>query len=241
MPPPQRPRTTLQRRAISAVTTRLPLKFTAIAFAVVLWAIVSVEEPSEVFIDVLLQPIPTDSSIVVRRPLPRVQALIVGRARDVFRLAAQPPVIRTPITADAPETLTVRLTPELVELPADLNARVRDVLPPSITLHLDLLAEKRVPVASVFAVEIDTAFMIAGPIELEPESVTVAGPRAIVEELDSVYTRRMVVNVTDTMPRIVALDTARLGVYVRPARIRIRVPLVRRDPLVDSLRDSLTP
>ena len=51
----------------------------------------------------------------------------------------------------------------------------------------------------------------------------------------------MVVNVTDTMPRIVALDTARLGVYVRPARIRIRVPLVRRDPLVDSLRDSLTP
>jgi hypothetical protein len=71
--------------------------------------------------------------------------------------------------------------------------------------------------------------------------VTVAGPRAIVEELDSVYTRRTVVTVTDSMPQIVALDTARLGVYVRPARIRIRVPLARRNPLVDSLRDSLTP
>jgi hypothetical protein len=240
MPPPQRPRTTLQRRAISAVTTRLPLKFTAIAFAVVLWAIVSVEEPSEAFIDVLLQPVPNDSSIVVRRPLPRVQALVVGRARDVFRLAAQPPVIRTPITADAPETLTVRLTPDIVELPAEINARVRDVLPASITLHLDVLAEKVVPVASVFAIEHDTGFTISGPVVLDPDSVTIAGPRALVDDMDSVYTRRTVVHVTDSLPRLVALDTARLGVFVRPARVSIRVPLVRRNP-ADSLRDTLRP
>jgi hypothetical protein len=236
---PQKPRTTLQRRAISAVTTRLPLKFAAIGLAVILWAIVGIEEPTESLIDVVLQPVPTDSSIVVRRPLERVQAYMVGRARDLFRLASQPPVIRIPITAEAPETLTVRLSPEMVDLPVDVSARVRDVAPRSVTLRLDILAEKRVPVASVFAVEHDTGLVIAGPIDIEPDSVTIAGPRALVESLDSVYTRRVIVQVTDTLPRLVALDTARLGVVVRPSRVAVRVPLVPSSVRPDSLGDSL--
>jgi hypothetical protein len=35
----------------------------------------------------------------------------------------------------------------------------------------------------------------------------------------------MVLRVTDTLPQLVALDTARLGVTVRPARVNVRVPL----------------
>jgi hypothetical protein len=222
---PQKQRTTLQRRAIAAVTTRLPLKFAAIALAVILWAIVSIEEPTDSVVDVLVLPVPTDSGIVVRRPLPTVQAFMTGRARDLFRLASQPPVVRIPITAEAPETLTVRLTPEMVDLPMEISARVRDVAPRSVTLRLDMLAERRVPVASVFAVEHDTALVIRGPIRIEPDSVTIAGPRAVVQQLDSVFTRRVIVQVDDTMPRLIDLDTARLGVVVKPARVAVRVPL----------------
>jgi hypothetical protein len=236
MPAP-RPRTTIQRRAISAVTTRLPLKFAAIAFALVLWAIVSIEEPTEDVVEVQLQPVPTDSGIVVRRPLPRVQALVVGRGRDLFRLAAQPPVIRIPIDAAAPETLTVRLMPELVELPVDITARVREVLPRSVTLRLDVLAERLVPVANGLAVEVDTMWRLNGPLRFEPESVSISGPRTVVETLDTVYTRRMVVRVSDTMPQFVPLDTARLGVVVRPPRVSVRVPLTPapRDSVLDTL------
>jgi hypothetical protein len=235
----QKQRTTLQRRAISAVTTRLPIKFAAIGLAGILWAIVSIEEPTESVVNVLLQPVPTDSAIVVRRPLEPVQALMVGRARDLFRLTAQPPIIRIPITADAPETLTVRLAPEMVELPVDVNARVREVLPRSVTLRLDLLAERRVPVAGAFAVEHDTSLVITGAIEISPDSVTIAGPRALVETIDTVYTRRLVVQVSDSAPRLVALDTARLGVVVRPARVSVRVPLAPAPPPADTAADSV--
>jgi hypothetical protein len=55
--------------------------------------------------------------------------------------------------------------------------------------------------------------------------VQVAGPRSVIEQLDSVFTRRMVLRVTDTLPQLVALDTARLGVTVRPVRVNVRVPL----------------
>ncbi|HUF29835.1 MAG TPA: hypothetical protein VMM77_04155 [Gemmatimonadaceae bacterium] len=228
-----RPRTTIQRRAISALTTRLPLKFAAIAFALVLWAIVSIEEPTEEVVEVQLQPMPTDSGIVVRRPLPRVQALVVGRGRDLFRLAAQPPVIRIPIAAEAPETLTVRLIPELVELPVEITARVREVLPRSVTLLLDVLAERVVPVVSVLAVEVDTMWRLNGPVRIEPESVTISGPRAVIEGLDSVYTRRMIIRLSDTMPQFVPLDTARLGVIVRPVRVSVR------GSLTPAARDTL--
>ena len=222
-----KPRTTLQRRAISAATTRLPFKFAALALAMVLWAIVSIEEPTEEVVNVTLEPVTTDSGIIVRRPLPQVQAFVIGRSRDLFRLVAQPPVIRMPITAAAPETLTVRLTPEMVELPFEINARVREVAPPSVRLTLDVLAERLVPVANALAIEHDTGMTIDGPIRFAPESVLVAGPRSVVEQLDTVFTRRMVLRVTDTLPQIVALDTARLGVTVTPARVSVRVPIAR--------------
>lgn len=234
-----KPRTTLQRRAISAATTRLPFKIGALSLAVVLWAIVSIEEPTEVLVNVTLEPVPTDSSIIVRRPLKQVQAFVIGRSRDLFRLDAQSPVIRLPITADAPETLTVRLTPEMVELPFELNARVREVVPPSVELTLDVLAERLLPVASALSIEHDTGMRI-GAIEITPDSVLVAGPRSVVEQMDSVYTRRMVLRVTNTLPRVVALDTARLGVTVRPSRVSVRVPLIAAAPTSASL-DSLPP
>ena len=220
-----RPRTTLQRRILSAATTRLPFKFAALALAVVLWTIVSIEEPTEEVVSVTLEPVPTDSGIIVRRPLPPVQAFVIGRSRDLFRLVAQPPVIRMPINSEAPETLTVRLTPEMVDLPFEINARVREVAPASVQLTLDVLAERLVPVASALAIEHDTGMAITGRIRFAPESVQIAGPRSVVEQLDSVFTRRMVLRVTDTLPQLVALDTARLGVTVRPARVNVRVPL----------------
>jgi hypothetical protein len=231
-----KPRTTLQRRAISAATTRLPFKFAALALALVLWAIVSIEEPTEEVVNVTLQPVPTDSAIIVQRPLPQVRAWVVGRGRDLFRLVAQPPVIRMPITSEAPETLTVRLTPEMVELPVDINARVREVVPSSVQLTLDVLSERLVPVASALAIEHDTGMTIDGAIVIEPDSVLVAGPRSVVEQMDSIFTRRMVLRVTDTSRQLVALDTARLGVHVTPARVTVRVPLApSRPPPADTV------
>lgn len=149
---PPKPRTTLQRRAVSAMTSRLPFKFAALTIAIILWAIVSIEEPQEERVNVTLQPVPTDSAIIVDGPLPPVHAWVVGRGRDLFRLVGQPPVIRMPITSGAPETLTVRLTPEMVELPVDINARVREVQPSTVQLHLDVLTQKYVPVANGVAI-----------------------------------------------------------------------------------------
>ncbi|MGH7633201.1 MAG: hypothetical protein ACRENC_05690, partial [Gemmatimonadaceae bacterium] len=44
----------VKRRLTSAVTEHLPVKFSALFFAVVLWVIVRSEEPSEAWIDVHL-------------------------------------------------------------------------------------------------------------------------------------------------------------------------------------------
>lgn len=221
-----KPRTTLQRRAVSAMTSRLPFKFAALTIAVTLWAIVSIEEPQEERVNVTLRPIPTDSAIIVDGPLPPVHAWVVGRGRDLFRLVGQPPVIRMPITSGAPETLTVRLTPEMVELPVDINARVREVQPSSVQLHLDVLAEKYVRVANGLAIEHDERFRVDGAVRIQPESVLVEGPSSIIEGLDSISTRRMVLRVLDTMPQAVPLDTSQLGLKVTPSRVMVQVSLV---------------
>lgn len=227
MPAPPRLRPTLQRRAVSAMTTRLPLKFAALGVAGVLWGIVSIEEPTVERVDVSLQPVPADTMTVVRRPLPRVQALVVGRNRDLFRLGAQPPVIRVAVPANAPETLTVRLTPEMVDLPVDITARVRDVVPSSVTLQIDALVERNVPVVSALTFEVDSGATISGPIAIAPDSVRILGSRTAVDRVDSISTQRLILRVRDTTAQSVALDTARLGVRVRPTRVQVRVPVGR--------------
>jgi hypothetical protein len=225
MVPSQRTRATLERRVVAAFTTGLPRKLAALFFAVVLWAVVSVEEPNEEIVQVELVPVITDSGIVVRRPLPRVQALVVGRGRDLIRLAASPPVIRTLISSDTPETLTVALSSDIVDLPANVKARVREVLPRSVTLHLDLLAERMVPVKNASTFRPDEGIILMGPPRFSPESVTISGPRSLVEQIDSVLTRHMTVGVGDSLPHLIGLDTSRLGVTVNPSRVSVSLPV----------------
>ncbi|MGI9077194.1 MAG: CdaR family protein [Gemmatimonadaceae bacterium] len=218
--PAHRPRTTLQRRAISAVSERLPLKGAAIFFALLLWFVVTAEEPTEERVEVRLN-ILTDTLVQLQSPLPRVSALVVGRGRDLLKLYSAPPLIRRRINSDIPNAVTWRLLPTDVEIPIGIDARVRDVQPRTLALRFQVSASRMVPVRSLAAVMADSGFHIIDAPVMEPESVRVTGRREEVAAIDSVLTVRTVLTVRDSTQQPVALDTAGLRVRVIPARVRI--------------------
>jgi hypothetical protein len=122
-----------------AIAERLPLKAAALFFALVLWMVVSAEEPTDEVIPIRFAPV-VDSGMVIVGPLPTVRALVLGRGRELLKLYNASPVIVRRVRSGVSETVSLELGPADVDLPAGVNAVVRDVRPRNVTLQLRRIA-----------------------------------------------------------------------------------------------------
>jgi len=227
----------LQRWLKAALVERLGYKAAALFFAVVLWLVVSAEEPSEEVVPVQLEA-SFDSARVLTSTRPELRALVAGRARDLIKLYEKPPVVRRVVTDDAPDSVAVDLRPADVYIPPDVDAVVRDIQPRTLVLVFDVTSTRRVPVAN--KVRVSIANRAGGtPTRLTrvvPDSVTITGPRRVVNRVPFVATVDQTVTVHDTGDFIIPLDVKRLaaGVRVQPTEVRLFVQL----PPVTRGRDS---
>jgi hypothetical protein len=121
----------LRRRLTSAVTEHLPVKFSALFFAVVLWVIVRSEEPSEAWIDVHLA-LTLDSAITM--------------ASQLLKLYSAWPIVRRSIGID---DTVFAVHPADVFTSNEADVKVLDVRPHLVRLPLARLApgEKHVTAA----------------------------------------------------------------------------------------------
>lgn len=215
------------RVVASMVTAQFPLKLAALFFAFVLWLAVSAEEPTEEWVDVHLA-VEADSNVVVLDSMPHVQALVVGRGRDLLKLYTTMPVLRRVLRADSGNRALIELRPGDVDLPSNVDARVRDVRPGSIALHIRVLETRRLPVHAAFGVSVDSGYHLTGPPRIDPDSVTVRGPTAVVRALTGVSTSHQMLMAHDTGSAFtVLLDTANLRAVVLPTQVRVHVSAAR--------------
>ena len=216
----------LQRHLRAAFTERLAYKAAALFFAVVLWLVVSAEEPSEELVPVRLEAA-HDSARILTGSRPVIRALVAGRARDLIKLYDSPPVVRRIVTDDAPDSVAVDLRPADVYIPPDVDAIVRDVQPRSLVLVFDVSETRRVPVTSAVRLTIDSgpAATHTRLTRFVPDSVTVTGPRRVLKSVSSVSTVEQTVTVRDSGDFLIALDMKRLasGVKVKPTEVRMLV------------------
>jgi hypothetical protein len=222
----------LERHLKAAFTERLGYKAAAVFFAVVLWLVVSAEEPSEELVPVRLEA-SFDTSRVLTSPRPIVRALVAGRARELLKLYEIRPIVRRTVTDDAPDSVAIELRPADVYIPPDIDAVVRDVQPRSLVLVFDVTTSRRVPVTNAVRVVVDAGTaQMRRLTTLVPDSVTVTGPRRAVNAVSSVRTVEQTVTVRDSGEFVVPIDVKSLasGVRVKPAEVRVVVqmpPLAR--------------
>jgi len=207
-----------RRRIASAFTEHLSLKAAAVFLAVATWFVVAAREPMEDVASVRFIP-EMDSSLVLRDPTPPIRAQVLGRPNELLKLTQTPLVIRRQITSEAPDTLSLSLRTSDVEIPEGVEVIVRDVFPHQLTLHFETTASRRVPVRSAVLVRVPVG-MTQVPVRIEPESVTVRGPRRVISRLRFVQTRRDSI-LLDTLPHLVELDTTGIGAAVRPTQVTI--------------------
>lgn len=122
----------IRQRVRGSMTHRLGYKVTALFFSVLVWFVVREQETTEELVRVRFAP-RVDSGLALETE-PVIRALVVGRGRDLLELYNRPPVLRRTFAADTPDTVRLALGPGDVDLPAGVQATVRDVQPRLLTL-----------------------------------------------------------------------------------------------------------
>jgi hypothetical protein len=202
-----------------------PLKLTSLALSILLWLVAAAEEPASGTLKVDVQVQPPGGRVIVHAP-EQLRATIVGPRRDLLKLAAEPLIL----TRLLPDTLTadsvqLDFAPLDLVLPHGVSARVQDIAPRRVTIELDPVAQRMVPVRPIVLVAPDSGFELEGGVAVAPGKVRVAGPRDVVARVDSVATLPLSVGRADgpSQERI-AIDTGRLGpVRVVPSRVTVSI------------------
>ncbi len=212
-------------RLRAALLNDWPLKLTSLALAVVLWLIASAEEPASGVVPVEVRVQPPVGRTVISAP-DRLRATVVGPRRDLLKLAATPLIL----TRLLPDTLTadsvqLDFAPLDILLPHGAVARVQDIEPRRLTVELDPVTHRMVPVRAVVVVAPDSGFELEGGIGVAPGEVRIVGPREAVAQIDSVATMPLSIHRADgPSQQRIAIDTALLGpVRVVPARVTVSV------------------
>ncbi len=189
------------------------MKIAAIVLAAILWAATAAQEPATDLVDVRLEVQPPPGRALAAE-LPPVKALYAGRARDLIKLYAQPPVI----TKELPDTLTgsvYLLELSLADLAVIDNADVspQDIQPRTISVQLDDVFQRTVPVVPRVSVVPDSGYEQFGGVAVVPGSVIVRGPQALVRATDELFTVPLeLVEATEPATQTVPIDTSALGI-----------------------------
>lgn len=203
----------LARRIRGLIFTNWPIKITAIVLAGILWAATAAQEPATDLVDVRLEVQPPPGRALAAE-LPPVKALYAGRTRELIKLYAQPPVV----SKQLPDTLTgsvYLLELSLADLTVVDNADVapQDIQPRTISVQLDDVFERTVPVVPRVSVVPDSGYEQFGGIAVVPGSVIVRGPRELVRATDELFTLPLeLVAATEPATQTVPIDTSALGI-----------------------------
>lgn len=202
--------------SLPAILTRnWTLKLASVGLAVFLWAVVRAEPPDrEVLTEVPI--IVQIGDLDWREAAPpdpaTVQVRIAGPAGEIIRLNRQSAAVRIPLEVVTSPDTTVALRRDWVVFDGASSLVVEDVVPTSVTVHLERTVLEARPVALATEGTPRPGFALAGPVMGSPAVVRVRGPAGRLAEVDSIPARAIdLSDLSQTARRVVELDTTGLG------------------------------
>ena len=221
----------MKRSLARTLTYNWRLKLAALALAVLIWAVVSAEQVTSQWIPVRVDPVVRDPEFVVTSPAEpaMVSVQVTGPGRELWELAINRPTLVLSVR-DVGERRTFGLDPSMVRIPQGLAVRVSDVRPSVVTLGLERLASRMVPVRARIAGRSTQRYVIGEDLVILPAEVRVTGPADRIAALEALPTRGFdVVPDDSTFSHEVVLDTAALdGLSFARTRVRVSGTVDRR-------------
>jgi YbbR domain-containing protein len=172
------------------VTRNWRLKLSAMALALFLWAVVTIQPRNrEVLPNVPVQVVVSDPDwVLAEPPTPAtVSVNLGGLTRELLDLPrGSEAFVRVPIDRIIAEDTVVRLRTDWVVLSGGSNLVVQDITPVLVTLRFEPTRTTALPLSLRTTNELPEDLALAAQLGLSPQVTTVRGPARIVETLDSI-------------------------------------------------------
>ncbi len=162
-------------------------KLVALTVALVLWFNVKTDRPAEVRYPVPLEIVPeSDEETILRGQPESVNVLFAGTGKDLLRLGDQRFRVRKVLAPGKPGPRRVILDAASVSQTGNLDVRPISVEPSVITLTVDRVGSKRVPLRSLSVLEAAEGYELQGRVRFDPPEVTLIGARTFLAEIDTI-------------------------------------------------------
>jgi len=211
-----------------AIRHHWPYKLVAFFIVFLLWLdLASSERQSQEVVTRLVIDVQDSAWVLLDAP-DAVATTFQGRNRDLLALIGDDPEVRIGVREVSGPVMRLALEPEQVVYDRDLGVRATLVVPTSIELQFELLAERRVPVVADLVTAPAMGFTVMRPLLVEPDSVTIRGGSSRIEPIHQVATRRVSLeDLQHAVMRDVPLElpTGVRGVEIDPPSVLVTVPV----------------
>ena len=214
---------------LGSLTRNGRLKAAAFGLALFLWVLVRVGAPGQrdllVPVDIRLD---DPGWIVLGDPIPTtVLVRFRGPPTEIFRLTGLAGMsVSVPITEVSGEEMVIPLQPGWVPLDGYRGVQVEDIVPSAITLSLDRLVTRSIPVRVSTRGRLPERLALTRAPSLTPNLVRVTGPASLVGNLDTLDIVPVALSEVDEQASVeTVVDTAGMGrVTVVPHALTLRIP-----------------
>jgi YbbR domain-containing protein len=137
--------------------------------------------------DVPLEFLLPDNVDIGNDPVDKVDVMLEGSQDKLAVLTARDIVAQVDVTSLLPGDRNPRLTEKNVSMELPDGVRIVEITPRSLTIHLEPVIEREVPVEARFEGELPAGFA-RGPVQVAPDRVRVRGPQSHVAAVERAYT-----------------------------------------------------
>ncbi len=209
-----------------------PLKLLALFIAATLWYGIVAEDQVDMIMTVPLEMRNLPPNMVIANQFKKELDISVRGPKRLLQEMQQQNISRPVNLSNAlPGAVVVQNTPESIPFPRGIT--VQRVQPANITLMVDQLFEKSIPLVATTSGEPARGFSLEG-VRLKPALIKVNGPRSLISKVQSINTIAIDVDgLTQTstvqVPLVLSEPLQKLiGETVVEAEILIKEPMTRR-------------
>ena len=167
--------------------------------------------------------------VLAEAPPQTVDLHLRGKGMDFVKLRMQRARAVLDMHDARPGRVQHRLTPADLLLPGGARPGVTEILAPrSITLDVDTLLTRRVPVRLALAGDLPSGLGLESPLRPEPAEALLTGPSELLREIESLSTEPLWLDKLEgSARRTLRVTGQRQGLRVSPDSVTVEIALLR--------------
>ena len=168
------------------------LKLLSLLFAMFLWYFVVGEDKVDMNVTIPVEIVNLPRDLVISNQFKKQLEVTVSGQRSLIRGMASQHISRTvDLSKASPGTVVIQNHPDSISLPRGLS--ILRVQPPTITLLLDRLIQKELPIKPVLVGNVRHDYMLES-VTVDPPTLEISGPQTILSQEKNLATSPIDIN-----------------------------------------------